>query len=46
VETHWSIQVGERKLIEFLGQLTGTPFCSGVSQEHSAGLGKLALTPL
>ena len=28
VEAHWSIQVGERKLTEFLGQLTGTPFCS------------------
>jgi glycosyltransferase involved in cell wall biosynthesis len=39
VEAHWSIQVGERKLTEFLGQLTGTPFCSSVSQdtlEHSA----------
>jgi O-antigen biosynthesis protein len=31
VEAHWSIKVGERKLTEFLGQLTGTPFDSGVS---------------
>jgi O-antigen biosynthesis protein len=38
-EAHWSIKVGERKLTEFLGQLTGTPFCSGVSQEHSADPG-------
>lgn len=41
VEAHWSIKVGEGKLTEFLGQLTGTPFCSGVSQEHSADLGRL-----
>ena len=46
VEAHWSIQVGERKLTEFLGQLTGTTSCSSVSQEHSADLGKLDLTPL
>jgi GT2 family glycosyltransferase len=39
VETHWSIQVGERKLTEFLGQLMGRAFCSSVSQEHSADLG-------
>ena len=41
VEAHWSIQVGERKLTEFLGQLTGTLFGSGASQGHSAALGKL-----
>ena len=46
VEAHWSIQVGERKLTEFLGQLTGTTSCSSVSQEYSADLGKLDLTPL
>ncbi len=46
VETHWSIQAGERKLTEFLGQLTGTLFCSGVSQEHSANLGKLELNEI
>ena len=46
VETHWSIQAGERKLTEFLGQLTGTLFCSGVSQEHSADLGKLELNEI
>jgi O-antigen biosynthesis protein len=46
VETHWSIKVGERKLTEFLGQLTGTPFCSSVSQEHSADLGKLDLNEI
>jgi len=29
VEAHWSIKVGEKKLTEFLNQLTGTSFCSG-----------------
>ena len=31
VKAHWSIQVGERKLTEFLGQLMGIAFCSSVS---------------
>ena len=31
VEAHWSIKVGAGKLVEFLGQLTRTPLCSGAS---------------
>jgi GT2 family glycosyltransferase len=31
VDAHWSIKVGEKRLTEYLDQLTGTAFCSGVS---------------